>query len=187
MFSEEKDRYTLEISQLQSTTDLNKGLWLILAGINEIPPHIALIQNGKYYSVSARKVKLGEPVERFLKAISRNSLPTLFIGIKRCADIPPMGGLRGAEEFFNSYSVLGNGDHSCLSPISDFFAKNYAAEFANASVVFELLAVAQKQDLLLECKSLFVGLNDKETIVLPKYMHKQIREKINSILLLKYQ
>jgi hypothetical protein len=183
IFSDDRKSYSLAVKAPISTIGMNKGLWLVLAGVNEIPPHIALIQDGKYYSISARKVKVGEPIEKFLKAISRNSLPTLFISIA----FHQTGGLRGAEEFFNSYPVLGNGDHSCLSPVSDFFAKNYSSEFSNTLLVFELLALAQEQDLLLECKGMYIPLLEEAEgktvrLTLPKYTHEHIREKINSIL-----
>jgi hypothetical protein len=182
IFFDDRKSYSLAVKAPISANDLNIGLWLVLAGVSEIPPHIALIENGKYYSVSARKVKAGEPVDKFLRAISRNSLPTLFISI-----VPPQtGGSRGAEFCFNSYPVLGNGDHSCLSPISDFFAKNYSNEFANTSLVFELLALAQEQELLLECKGIYLPQLEEERntmrLTLPKYTHGQIREKINSII-----
>jgi len=181
IFTENNRSYSLQVNSLSSTEELNKGLWLVIAGVNDIPPHIALIDDGKYYSVSARKVKVAEPVDKFLKAIGRNSLPTLFVGIKQGNQSPQMGGLRGAEAAFQRYPVLGNGDHTCHWPIRDFFVETFSPEFASGDLVFELLAIAQKQGLLTECKSLYVKSNSS-VITLPKYTNEQIKERINSIL-----
>jgi hypothetical protein len=174
IFTEDYNNYSLKVNPLQSPEELNKGLWLVIAGVNDIPPHIALIADGKYYSVTARKVKVGEPIDKFLKAISPRSLPTLFVSIKS-------SNTDRLKEIFDSYPPLGNGEHTCHWPIRDFFVRAFSLAFTDATLVFELLSVAQKQGLLLACKSLFVNLNS-EAIVLPKYTSKQIREKINSIL-----
>ena len=174
IFSEDKETYSLKISDV-SSEDLNTGLWLVLAGVNDIPPHIALISEGKYFSVSARKVEVGVELSTFLKAIGRRSIPTLFVGIK----IHPSGGIRGALNAFERYPTLGSGPHSCLWPVRDFFTKAFSSEYAKANLVFELLALAQKQQILMECRSMFV---DGETITLLKYTSEQIRERINSLL-----
>ena len=174
IFTEDSNNYSLKINPLLSPEELNKGLWLVIAGVTDIPPHIALIADDKYYSVTARKVKVGEPIDKFLKAISRRSLPTLFVSIKS-------SNMSGLKETFEFYPTLGNGEHTCHWPIRDFFVKSSSSEFTDATLVFELLSVAQKQGLLLVCKSLFVDIKS-ETMVLPKYTPEQIREKINSIL-----
>lgn len=179
-FIEHKENYSLVVEKLQSPDLLNTGLWMVLAGINEIPPHIALINNGKYYSISARKIEVGEPIEKFLKAISRRTLPTVFVGIKPGnEDIE-----QELREAFSHYPTLGNGEHSCLWPVRDFFAKAFSPEYASCSLVFELLAITQQQGLLIDCKALFDE-GDGSQLSLPKYSVAQIREKINSILTLK--
>jgi hypothetical protein len=173
VFTEDKNSYSLKVNPLLSPEELNKGLWLVMAGVNGIPPHIALIADGKYYSVSTRKVDIGTPMDNFLKAISRRSLPTLFVGINSIKT-------EELSSVFEKYPTLGNGEHSCLWPVRDFFAETFSAEFSGSSLVFELLALAQTQGLLKECRSLFV--EEKGTITLPKYTSEQILEKINSIL-----
>lgn len=187
IFTENDKEYFLEATQLISPEEIQQGLFLVMAGIDDIPPHIALINEGLYYSVSAKKVEAGVPVANFLKAISRKNVPTLFITIKS----PLKGRYRGAgfkvAECFNSYPPLGNGEHSCLWPVRDFFAEVFSDKYKKASLVFELLAMAQQDDILLGCKSLFApslrspNWGNHSGLVLPKYTHEQIREKINSI------
>jgi len=179
IYTETKDTYSLKASPLISHAELNKGLWLVLAGLKDVPPHIALISDAKYYSVSVRNVKAGEPVDKFLKAISRHSLPTLFVAIKAPLHTEFKSG--GLQEIFESYTTLGNGEHTCHWPIRDFFVKAFSHEFANVDLVFELLALAQHNNMLNDCKSIYVN-KTNSVVALPKYTAKHIRTKINSIL-----
>jgi len=187
IFEENNKEYFLQTSPLSSPEELRKGLWLVMAGIDSIPPHIALISEGKYFSVSAKKVEVAAPIENFLKAISRKTVPTLFINIHEKS--PLKGRFRGAGEAF-SYPTLGNGPHSCLWPVRDFFAQTFSENFSKTEFVFELLAMAKKDNLILECKSLFIPSGSNNPILtqgegrvrLMKYTKDQIREKINSIL-----
>jgi hypothetical protein len=177
LFQEEINEYRLKISPMHSVDELNTGLWLCLIGTHEIPPHIALINYAKYYSVTTSRVKAGEPVKKILKAISRKTLPTVFVLMKPGRIIDSV-----LEESFKAYPTLGNGEHSCLSPISDFFAKIYSPEFGNQHLVFDVLSLAEKNEMLVECRSLFIDKLDDGVLHLPKYTHAQIRHKINSIL-----
>jgi hypothetical protein len=173
MFSENKKEYYLEVSQLLSPEEIQTGLWLVMAGVDDIPPHIALINEGLYYSVSAKKVEVGVPIANFLKAISRKSVPTVFVKIKAPLS-PPI------RRIFERYPTLGNGEHSCLWPVRDVFVEMFSQKYSNATLVFELLAMAEQDGVIEECKSLFVEKGG--TVILPKYTREQIREKINSIL-----
>ncbi|HXB11821.1 MAG TPA: hypothetical protein VNZ45_07540 [Bacteroidia bacterium] len=179
-FSENDNSYSLKVSPIISPEELTSGLWLVMAGVDDIPPHIALLNDGSYYSISAKKVDIGTPLGNFLKAISRRSVPALFIKILESSPQPTLRS--PLPLFFEKYPTLGNGDHSCLWPIRDFFAKTFSEKYSKASLVFELLAMAEKDNSITECKSLFVESAVKGIVTLPKYTHEQIREKINSIL-----
>ena len=186
IYIENTDNYSLIVEHLLSPEELGSGLWLVMAGVDDIPPHIALLNEGLYYSVSAKKVDVGTPLENFLKAISRKSVPTLFI--KFLESSPQGEDLGGAElgGVFENYPTLGSGNHSCLWPIRDFFAKTFSEKYSKATLVFELLAMAEQDGLLLDCKELFLAPPLKGrpggAVRLPKYTQSQIREKINSIL-----
>lgn len=195
MFKEEHNSYSLVATPVTLTTQLYSGLHLVLAGIDGIPPHIALLYNGKYFSVSTRKVDVGIPAENFIKAIKRHNTPVAFVQIKFpfqdifTGEQDPMFLL--LSKTFGKYPVLGSGQHSCLWPICDFFANVFSPEFSKCSLVFEILALAQQQNLLAECKIMFTNntllegdgrVRSETAITLPKYTHDQIRQKIDSLL-----
>jgi len=186
VFTENDSSYSLQAEVINSPEEINSGLWLVIAGIDGIPPHIALINEGRYFSVSAKRVEAGIPLQNFLKAISKRSVPTVFIQLKNVGNKTDL-----LKSCFEKYPTLGNGDHSCLWPIRDFSAQSYSEKYRKSEFVFELLAMAQKDNLILVCKSLYIDSLISSppqmgrwggAIVLSKYNHSQIRERINSIL-----
>ena len=181
-FSETDNSFSLSAIPFKSIDELNTGLWLVLVGINETPPHIALISEGRYYSQSTRKVDNGTPLERFLNAIERKKTPTVFVNI---APQPHPDNYRNLENdpgiFFQALSPLSNTENTCLSPIKAFFTANYSTGFRNVNYVFELLALADKKNLLNKNIALFCKYSDANIITLPKYTATEIRNKIQEL------
>jgi len=192
-FYENDSSFSLDTTSLDSTEKLGSGLWLVLVGINEIPPHIALISEGKYYSLSARKVDCGTSLERLTNTLERKQIPTLFVNIEEKTTesanaIASSDNYRGEaipvkslQKIYKDLQPLGNSENTCLSPIKDFFAECYSREFTRISYVFELLALCEKKGLLKECLSLYAENTNSNRITLPKYTMAQIRNKINTL------
>ncbi len=173
--------------------ELDKGLWIVLAGVNETPPHIALISDGKYYSVSTKKVDNESPAEIFIQALNRKKIPALFIGIKTGSNViirnetRPNGSSGRAIlpnllfEIYKDLQPLGVHNETCLSPIKEVFKQYFSPEFTEVNYVFELLALAEKKGLLENCISLNCVTPNSNVITLPKYSMAQIRNRINQL------
>src|SRR5579862_8414144 len=121
-FSENDTGFSLSAAPLKSIQELNTGLWLVLVGVDETPPHIALISGGKYYSLSARKVDCGSSLERFAGILERKHVPTLFIGIK--ANGNAISAI--LEDIYKDLRPLEKTGNTCLMPIRIFFGANYS-------------------------------------------------------------
>lgn len=204
-FFQDNNTFSFVAAPLNSE-QLGSGLWLTLVGVHEIPPHIALINEAKYYSISARKVDCGSPLERFMNTLDRKRVPALFVRIEnKQSQTPgalnsatiqvspfkesPFSGLgKNAEDknvllqsIYKNLQPLGNSAKTCLSPIKEFFSYYYSPEFANASYVFELLAIAEKKKLIKECLSVFCEKTNSNIVTLPKYTMIQIKNKITAL------
>jgi len=173
-FSEDAKSFSLEINPLKSEEQLSSGLWLVLAGINETPPHIAIVNEGKYYSLSTRKIDNGSPLERFMNTINRKSIPTVFVHIESTSNYEPL-----LQSIYTDIQLLGNNEDTCLSPIKDFFTIYFSPEFSKVNYIFELLALAERKSLIKECITLFPENTSSNNITLPKYTMAQIRNRIN--------
>jgi len=195
-FTEDEHSFTLKTTQLKSEDELSKGLWLLLVGIHETPPHIALISEGKYYSVSVKKVENGTPAKSFVSAVKRKQIPAVFIeitspqtpkGALNSATQSPFRGLgRNESKTINLLSSIYSDiqplcitDETCLSPIKSFFTQYFSDEFNDVNYVFELLAIVEKRGMLGDCQSLNNEIPNSNSITLPKYSMAQIRKRIN--------
>jgi hypothetical protein len=176
IFTEENTSYSLLASPINSEAILHTGLWLTLIGIDDIPPHIALINEEKYYSLSTRKVDCGSSSERFMNMLKRKHIPTLLIRIETRDNTAFY-----LEKIYKDLHLLGTNENTCLSPIKDFFARFYSTEFASVNYVFELLALAEKKNLLKESMSLFCESAGTNNVTLPKYTMVAIKNKIRML------
>jgi len=191
IFEQDDHSFSLRATSLQNIEKLYSGLWLVLVAVHETPPHIALISDGNYYSLSARKVDNGTQGERFVHTIERKHVPTIFICIENNNIIASPDSYRDEAIYIsatlqNMYKViepLKNTETTCLSPIKEFFADCYSPQFLHVNYVFELLAIAEQQGLLKECVSIFCDDSNSNLITLPKYTMGQIRNKIHEITL----
>lgn len=156
----------------------HKGLWLALIGTNEIPPHAALINEGKYYSLSVNKVDTGSPAEKLLNVLTHKNIPALFIRIET-KDTGANVTMQ-LHSIFKEFHPLANTENTCLSPITDFFTIFYSLEFSSIHFVFDLLALAYKKKLIKECVA-FPQYSNSNIITLPKYTMHQIRNKIHAL------
>jgi hypothetical protein len=184
IFFEDTESFSFNATSLSSDGILHSGLWLALIAVHETPPHIALISDGKYYSLSTRKVDNGTPWERFINTLERKKVSTLFVYLKSDNVIARNKAISINLLLHNIYKdlqPLKNIETTCLSPIKQFFTTYYSTQFSSINYVFELLAIAEQQGLLKECVSLFCDDSNSNRITLPKYTMEQIRNKIHEI------
>ena len=103
-----------DITPLNQVSILEKGFYLCLIATDKMPPHIALIASGKYYSTSVRGVKLGVDYKTLIKIIEQKQTPTLFIQL----DVEP--NFISLNNAYAKYPKLSENE-SCLFPIRDYF------------------------------------------------------------------
>lgn len=93
---------------------LKRGAYLGLFGVDGIP-HLGLIRKGKYYSVSANKVKVGTPVDKLLTTLEKKNVKSLFI------ELNDKISRRKVVDLFGQYQKGLNNDQTCLEPIKGLF------------------------------------------------------------------
>jgi hypothetical protein len=189
IFWENESSFSLEAIPLKSFQELDEGLWLALVGINEVPPHIAILSDSKYYSLSTRKVDCGNSIERILDILYRKNIHTLFIRINTKNKVRNYVVARNEAisinlllgSIYKDLRPLNNAENTCLSPVKEFFASYYSEDFSNVNYVFELLALAERKGLIKECSTINTIENESNRITLPKYTMAQIRNKISAL------
>lgn len=100
------DSYSVKIDAEFKRLEDNVS-YLVIMGIDKIPPHIGFIDNGKYFSESSRGGKFDYRADKLINALVRKNVKSLFVMLD-CASF-------NTSRFFSS-TKLGKGD-SCLSSI----------------------------------------------------------------------
>ena len=92
------------------------GRYLVVAGLHKIPPHVALIESGKYFALTVKGSEFHEDANRLISRLLNKGTAVLLIKIKSSkTSIDP-------SPFFSQLGSLTE-NQSCLDPILDFLKK----------------------------------------------------------------
>jgi hypothetical protein len=158
--------------------DLKKGLFIAVIHATRIPPHIGIIADKKYHSLSVKGQDIDVPVETFTRTTQLRKIPSLFIKIK------PHNTFSDAylrEHFITNiqqFKRVDVGIATCLSPIKLFFEEVYDVPVKNVSYLYELLPLLESQGLTEHISALYI---DPENYSLPVYTQKEIDAGITQV------
>jgi hypothetical protein len=108
-----------------------KATYLVIFNIDKTPPHLALIKNNQYYSITIKEVELGIDIKPIIQLVTKKKIPTLFIEIDDNFD--------NIKEVFNTFDSLKNTTITCLTPIKKYLSQQYDFKPENVYVIFDLL------------------------------------------------
>lgn len=155
-------------------------LYLIIIHADKKPPHLGIIWNQLYFSLTVKGSEVEIPVEEKLDILNKRKIPCLLVEIKAPEESNFF--LNELTEIFNSYPPLTN-KTSCLEPIAEFFYKILQLK-TEAPLLHGMIEALQKQHLLIESFSLHLKLTNNKTFELPAYDANIISERINRLSLL---
>ena len=158
---------------------LNAGFFLVILNAERKPPHIAVLINGKLYSLTAKGRQIGDPVDLLAKSIHIRSIKTLFFALT-----PPITDAEKAMgRSLMSYEKAEAGKISCLSPLKDFFAQAYPIDAHKANYVFELLPLLYQQKAIMDVYHLNMENETKEkSYLFPSYTMDEIYSNITKLI-----
>jgi hypothetical protein len=140
-----KSKLVLDIEE-QSIDFPEEGLYFMLIFQQKVFPHLAILNQGKYWSLSLNQVYRAVPGLQRWKSLRRKLLPVIFIKINSEKSDEDL--LRLA---FSGYNPLHLNQQTCLSPVLDFFrlktGQNIQAEIV-ADLVLELSRLSYIQNYL---------------------------------------
>ncbi|MBA3706734.1 MAG: hypothetical protein H0W84_12785 [Bacteroidetes bacterium] len=170
--------YKLEINKTFNEDDLLKGLYIAVIHATRIPPHIGIIADKQYHSLSIKGQNINTSVNALLKNSTIRKIPTLFIKIK--------GHMTFSDAYLNEHFItnvqqfqrVDTGVATCLSPIKLFFEETYDVPMKEINYLYDLLPALHKEGLIEHISSLFV---DEKKYQLPFYTSNEINEGIDQI------
>ncbi len=152
---------------------LKKQLWVVLLHANRIPPHVGLIINGSYNSLTIKGHELDIDVDVLLKTISQKKIESTFIKLVHHPVFSYDYQLQIFKEYIKQFIQVKAFEASCLSPIKLFFQEFYALQVNNSELLFEFIERLHKNNYLEAAQSLNFNL-PLNCIELPVYSTQQL-------------
>lgn len=169
--------YTLTISDSFNQEELLKNTWLVVLHASRTPPHIGVLINGNYNSLTIKGHELNINSTVLLKTIQQKKIETLFIQLKKHPVFSSDYQKEICQYYIQQFNQVKVNEASCLSPIKLFLQEFYAIQENKNELLFELVERLKQNQYI----SLTLGLNinnkiaDKE-FSLPMYSNKQLQE-----------
>lgn len=166
------------ISQSFYANAIKRGIYLVLVYADRIPPHIGMLIDNEYHSLSIKGQEINVPGNALLKNIGLRKIPTVFIKIKKH---PVFSNQYLNESFieqvklFDKVNTEGN---TCLSPIKLFFDEYYAIKKENIRLIFDLLAYLKKNDFIEETSGMNLSEIKENIFYLQPYNESDLKSKI---------
>lgn len=165
--------------------EIKKGIYLVLLHANRIPPHIGMMMDNVYHSLSVKGQELNVSGDVLMKNISVRKIPSVFVEIKKH---PVFSNNHLSESFteqvklFDKVNASGN---TCLSPVKLFFDEYYALEKANINLVFDLLSEIKRNNFGTAAFGANLGALKENIFYLQPYnqqdLQKQIDEELSKL------
>ena len=158
---------------------LSKDSWLVVLNANRIPPHVGLLINGNYNSLTIKGHELNVTLEALLKMISQKKIQSLFIKLKKHPVFSLDHQLEMFQETIKDFESVKQNEATCLSPIKLFFQEFYAVKIDNNELFFDFVKRLNHNSYLEFASSINFEL-DKDILELPFYSIEQLNEQIKA-------
>lgn len=170
--------HAIHIQKEYKPADMAKGIYLVLLHADKVPPHIGLLIDNTYHSLTIKGQELNINGNVLFKNISLRKICTVFIKIKK----HPVFSNNHLNEAFieqvKQFDKVNDDTNTCLSPIRLFFDEFYAIPKGDIKLVFDLLDALQTNDFIsTACGTNMLALKEN-TFYLQTYNETDLKKQI---------
>jgi len=162
-----------------NAASLNKDSWLVILHANRIPPHIGLLINGNYNSLTIKGHELNVSIEALLKTISQKKIESVFIKLIKHPVFSLDHQLNMFQEMVKNFEQVKQNQATCLTPIKLFFQEFYAVNSINDELFFEFIKRLNDNSYLQTASAFNFNLNTN-IVEFPFYSKEQLNEQIKA-------
>ena len=112
-----KSPYTLTIADNFNQDLLLKNTWLVILHASRTPPHIGILINGNYNSLTIKGHELNINSNVLLKTIQQKKIETIFIQLKKHPVFSSDYQKEICQYYIQQFTQVKVNEESCLSPI----------------------------------------------------------------------
>lgn len=169
--------YSLSVSDSFNQELLHKNTWMVILHASRTPPHIGILIDGNYNSLTIKGHELNIDINVLLKTIQQKKIETLFIKLKEHPVFSLDYQKQICQYYIQQFTQVKVNEASCLSPIKLFLQEFYAIQEHKEELLFELIERLKQNQYI----SLTLGLNiegklEEQEFSLPMYSNKQLQD-----------
>ena len=173
--------YTLSVSDSFKEEALQKNTWLVILHASRTPPHIGILIDGNYNSLTIKGHELDINITVLLKTIQQKKIESLFIQLKKHPVFSTDYQKEICQYYIKQFTQVKVNEASCLSPIKLFLQEFYAICENKQELLFELIERLKQNQYI----DLTYGVNIEDKIEekefsLPMYTNEQLQDVIKT-------
>lgn len=171
--------YTLTVTTEFDEKLLQKGVWLMILHASRIPPHVGIMIDGFYSSLTIKGHELRVRTEVLLQTISRKKIGTLALQLVRQPVFSNDYLMEVLELYIRQFPKVEADKATCLSPVKLFLQEFYAIPYQPKELLFEITERLKQNNYI----DKVLGFNVREDLAdcdysLPLYSHERLQEVI---------
>ncbi len=179
MISETK--YLIAYEDSKETSILTKGTWLVILHASRIPPHVGLMIDGNYNSLTIKERELNVRAEALLKTISQKKIEALFLKMVKHPVFSSDHQLNIFQEQLNQFTAVKQNEATCLSPLKLFFEEFYAVRNNKEQLFYDFVDELFQNDYITQAIGLNIANKSENNIfTLPHYTNEELQARIKN-------
>lgn len=173
--------YTIPVSTAFDEKDLGKNTWLVILHASRIPPHVGMLIDGNYNSLTIKGHELNVGIGVLIKTIQQKKIEALFVQLKKHPVFSTGYQLDVCQLYIRQFTQVKQHEASCLSPVKLFLQEFYALCLNENELLYELTERLKQNNYI----SFAAGLNvegklEQDQFSLPMYTHEELQKVIQS-------
>lgn len=172
-------KYQYPVRECKSVEELKNGAWLVVLHASRIPPHVGLMINGNYNSLTIKERELNISIEALSKTIQQKKIESIFIRLVNHPVFSLEYQLGIFQVQLKTFQYVEQGVATCLSPLKLFFEEFYAVKNNPAQLFYDFLDNLNENDYLRDIVGMNLNLQIGENIFsFPTYTSDQLSRRI---------
>lgn len=171
-------KYLIAYGDLSEPSVLNKGGWLVILHASRIPPHVGLMIDGNYNSLTIKERELNVSSLALLKTISQKKIEALFLKLVKHPVFSTDHQLHIFQEQLNQFSAVKPNEATCLSPLKLFFEEFYAIKNVKDRLFYDFVDELYGNDYISEAIGMNLPETENKIFQLPHYTNEELHERI---------
>lgn len=172
--------YKINVSEPLNLQELSKHTWIVILHASRIPPHVGILIDGNYNSLTIKGHELNVRLEVLLKTIQQKKIEALFIQLEKHPVFSTHYQLEIFQHHLQQFTQV-NHEATCLSPVKLYLQEFYVISLQESELLFELVERLKQNQYI--HKTIGLNIDGKlkgEEFELPIYSPEQLRTVIQA-------